>query len=224
MTLPFEPVWRFPGLPRKGFDVFTVKPRALRRREIVDNFHPGLKLLGEDLIERLDPGAAAPLHAHIPRLDWPRDYEPFCTWLALSRKPQGYQDGPQLNLGVHADHVAARLGWDTQSDAFGRFEFLVRRAHLGEQFAELAAEHGLHIRVYAAAPWPQGSRCVFESQDDSDRSFDEVRARGVWWELGLRWDLPAEIDFVTSREMARATHRVFRALLPLYDRLAGHPA
>ena len=28
-----------------------------------------------------------------------------CTWLALSREAHGYQAGPQLNVGVHADHV-----------------------------------------------------------------------------------------------------------------------
>ena len=124
--LLFEPPLRFDGLPADGFRVFGIADREERRRAIVRTFHPGLKILAEDLLERLGPIAAAPLHSHLPRLDWPHGYKPFCTWLALSREAHGYQAGPQLNIGVHADHIAIRLGWDTQANAFGRFEFLAR--------------------------------------------------------------------------------------------------
>ena len=71
-----------------------------------------------------DPRTVRELHAHLPRLDWPRDYQPFCTWLALSHHGQGYLAGPQLNGGVHSSYVAVRLGWDTSQAPFGRFEFL----------------------------------------------------------------------------------------------------
>ena len=111
-----------------------------------------------DLAGRLAAPEDAPLHVHLPRLDWPRGYEPFCTWLALSKESQGYQAGPQLNIGIHADHVAVRLGWDATADAFGRFEFLCRHAGLGNELREAANAADLAFRVYMALPWPDGSK------------------------------------------------------------------
>lgn len=216
----FEQAPKFPGLPEPGFAVFALADRDQRRRAIIAAFHPALKDLADDLLARLNPLAAEPLHAHLPRLDWPREYQPFCTWLALSREIHGYQAGPQLNLGVHADHVAARLGWDTQSDAFGRFEFLCRRGRLANDLAELARAERLAFRVYASAAWPQGSKCVLETVDDPGSSFDEVDRRGVWWELGRRYDLPERLPQVCSAAFGKEVERVFAALLPLYDRLA----
>ena len=220
----FEPEPKFQGLPVGAFPVFEIPDRERRRRAILDSFHPALHDLAQDLLERVGPRAAEPLHAHLPRLDWPKDYQPFCTWLALSRERQGYQAGPQLNVGVHRDHVAIRLGWDTRADSFGRFEFLSRHAGLGEEMARLAAEHGLRFRVYAAASWPQGSRRVFESQDDWAGAFGEVGRRGVWFELGVRYDLPERAGLVGSAELGRQAERVFTTLLPLYDRLASQHA
>lgn len=218
----FEPDPRFGGLPREGFELFLIGNRDERRRRIVEAIHPALTLLGEDLVERLNPRAERPLHAHLPRLDWPRDYQPFCTWLALSRESQGYQAGAQLNVGVHADHVALRLGWDTAADAFGRFEFLCRHGGLGPELARVAQRHDLDLRVYAAAPWPAGSEEVFRSRDDLAGSFAEVRRRGVWWELGRVHALPAALDHVCSPALGREVGELFAALLPCYDRIAGH--
>lgn len=218
----FEPPLRFGGLPAEGFGVFAIRDREERRRAIIRTFHPPLQTLAEDLLERLGPLAAAPLHIHLPRLDWPRGYQPFCTWVALSRAAQGYQAGPQLNVGVHRDHLAIRLGWDTQSPAFGRFEFLSRHGGVGEEMAGLAAEHDLRFRVYAAADWPEGSRKVFESPGDWRGAFEEVARRGVWFELGERRDLPEALPWVGSAAVGTDACRIFKALLPLYDRLAGH--
>jgi hypothetical protein len=220
--LLFEPPLRFQGLPADAWRVFAIPEREERRRAIVRAFHPSLALLGEDLLERLSPLAAAPLHAHLPRLDWPRGYQPFCTWLVVSREAHGYQAGPQLNVGVHADHVAIRLGWDTQATAFGRFEFLSRHGGVGDEMARLAAERNLRFRVYSAAPWPEGSRLVFDSPTEWAKAFDEVARRGVWFELGERRDLPGAAPWVGSQALARDACALFRALLPLYDRLAGH--
>jgi hypothetical protein len=222
--LLFEPPLRFEGLPAEEFRVFEIADRQERRRAIVRAFHPPLQKLSEDLLERLSPLAAAPLHAHLPRLDWPPGYRPFCTWLALSREAHGYQAGPQLNVGVHADHVAIRLGWDTQATSFGRFEFLSRHGRLGEEMAGLAEQHGLQFRVYAAAEWPVGSRLVYDSATDWTGAFDEVARRGVWFELGERRDLPASLPWAGSAELGQDASRIFKALLPLYDRLAGHAA
>src|SRR5258706_151307 len=119
-------------------------------------------------------------------------------WLLLSRLAHGYQAGPQLNVGIHADFVAARLAWDTAADAFGRFEFRCRMAALGEELVETASSSGLAFRVFAAAPWPEGSRCVFTSETDWDAAFVEVARRGVWWELGQRWELPYSFELVGS--------------------------
>jgi hypothetical protein len=221
----FEQAPKFRGLPEEGFDTFAIPDRSTRRRAIIQTIHPALSDLGEDLLAALSPRAVEPLHAHLPRLDWPRDYEPFATWLALSRQTHGYQSGPQLNLGVHADHVAARLGWDTSSDFFGRFEFLSRHGEIGESLLDLAAEEDLRFRVYAAAPWPQGSRCVVETPHDLKLVFAEARERGVWWELGKRYGLPGAKALVCSAEFGREVASVLGALLPAYDRIVGesHP-
>lgn len=218
----FDPPLRFAGLPADGFGVFAIEDRELRRQAIIDAFHPPLQALADDLLERLEPRAAAPLHAHLPRLDWPRGYQPFCTWLALSREAHGYQAGPQLNIGVHPDYVAIRLGWDTQADSFGRFEFLSRHGGVGDEMREVAAAHRVAFRVYAAASWPQGSRLVFQSEADWRGAFDEASRRGVWFELGDRRDLPEALAWATSPALGREACRIFGALLPLYDRLAGH--
>jgi hypothetical protein len=217
MLLPPPP--RFPGFRPEVFEVFGVRDRESRRHAIIEAFHPGLKLLAADVLLRLNDGAGAPFHAHVPRLDWPKGYVPFCTWLSLSRLPHGYQSGPQLNVGIHADFVAARLAWDTSADAFGRFEFRCRMAGLGEALAEAAATSGLAFSVFAAAPWPEGSRCVFTSESEWDEAFAEVKRRGVWWELGRRWDLPASLDLVGTPAWSDAVAEVLLALRPLYERI-----
>jgi hypothetical protein len=217
----FRPPSKFQGLPAEAFEAFGVKERDARRRAIVDGFHPALKLLGEDLLETLGPLTPSPLFAHLPRLDWPQGYQPFCTWLAISHERHGYQNAPQLNVGVHPGYVAVRLAWDTAADAFGRFEFLCRHGGLGESLAEVASSRGCRFRVYAAAPWPEGSRRVFESGTDWQGSFVEVRRRGVWWEVGERFDLPEQGGRVQSPGLGDDTSAVFAAFLPGLDRAAG---
>ncbi len=211
----------FEGLPRDGFDVFSIEEREARRRAIIEQFHPGLEQLGRDLIQRLSGKTSKPLHAHLPRLDWPRGYQPFCTWLALSSLTHGYQAGPQLNVGVHADHVSVRLGWDAGSDQFGRLEFLALRGELGVVLVRLAEEADLRFRVYASARWPQGSRLVFESPSDLAGSFGEVERRGVWWELGRRYELPAAQDLVSQPAFGDEIGAILELLVPIYGRLAG---
>ena len=212
----------FEGLPPEGFDLFAIPGRDERRRAIVAVIHPPLEQLGRDLLRHLSPLAAEPLHAHLPRLDWPRDYQPFATWLALSRETHGYQAGPQLNVGIHAEYVALRFGWDTGADSFGRFEFLCRHGGVGPALAERADAAGLRFRVYAAEPWPVGSRLVFDSPDDLPGSLDQVRRNGVWWEVGRRYDLPEARQLVSSAEFGEEATRLFAGLLPVYDRIAGH--
>jgi hypothetical protein len=217
----FRPGAKFNGLSRRGFEAFGIRNHEERRREIIDAFHPDLGLLAEDLLARLNPQATEPLHHHLPRLDWPRGYQPFCTWLALSREAQGYQSGAQLNIGVHADHVSMRLGWDTSADAFGRFEFLARHGEIGKELVHTAAGLGLSFRVFTTAPWPQGSACVFESPTDIRGSFDEVQRRGVWWEIGRRREVPTELDHICSPDLGQEASTTLGALLPSYDRIAG---
>lgn len=216
----FEDAGRFGGFPGDGYDVFSIPDRARRRRAIIDTFHPALKALGEDLLERLDR-TTKHLHAHLPRLDWPKGYQPFCTWLALSRRTHGYQDGPQLNVGVHADHVAVRLGWDTAADAFGRFEFFCLYGGMGRELTAAARDHDLQFRVYGAAPWPVGSERVFESENDIRSSFAVLSQRGVWWEIGRRFDIAKNQELLGSSEFERHVLEVFRVLLPVHDRIVG---
>jgi hypothetical protein len=221
----FEQPSKFEGLPEEGFETFAIPDRDTRRTAIIHTIHPALTVLGEDLLARLSPLAHEPLHVHLPRLDWPKEYQPFCTWLALSRRTHGYQSGPQLNLGIHADHVTARLGWDTASDFFGRFEFLCRHGEIGEMLLDLAAEEDFRFRIYGAAPWPQGSRCVVETPHDLTLIFREARERGVWWELGRRYGLPGAKPLVCSAAFGRDVAEIFAKLLPAYDRIVGeeHP-
>jgi hypothetical protein len=217
----FRPAPRFEGLPAEAFEAFAIPDREKRRRAILAGFHPALKLLGEDLLEFLTPLTRAPLHAHLPRLDWPAGYQPFCTWLAISHEAHGYQSAPQLNVGVHRDHLAVRLAWDTASAGFGRFEFLCRHGGVGRGLAETAREQGLEFRVYASASWPEGSRRVFESATDWAGSFDEVRRRGVWWEIGARYDLPEAEERIAGSRLVDEAARIFVALLPHLDRVVG---
>ena len=211
----------FTGFPLEGFEVFSIAHREERRRSIVDTFHPSLECLGRLALRRLPKSAAGEFHVHLPQLNWPPGYQPFCTWLALSYEAHGYQDGPQLNLGVHADHVAVRLGWDTRPDSFGRFEFLCRHGGLDAQLVELAATNEMKIRVYAAARWPDGSRSTFETQTDVAGSFDEVARRGVWWEIGRRYELARHGELVASPEFGNEALDLFEALRPLYERIVG---
>jgi hypothetical protein len=217
MLLPPPP--KFPGFAAEDFEVFEIPDREARRRAIIDAFHPGLKLLADDLLLRLNEPGTPEFHAHVPRLDWPKGYVPFCTWLALSKLPHGYQAGPQLNVGIHTDFVAARLAWDTSADAFGRFQFRCKVAGLGETLSEVAEASGLMFRVYAAAPWPEGSRCVFASGGDWDAAFTEVARRGVWWEVGRRWDLPEAGGLVGSPAWSDAVAEVLLALRPLFEKI-----
>lgn len=216
----FDPEQRFTGLPREGFELFSIRPDAERRREIIEQIHPSLQLLAEDLLLVLNEKAGVPLHAHLPRLDWPRGYRPFCTWLALSRESHGYQSGAQLNVGVHAEQVSVRMGWDVAADGFGRFEFLARHGSLGPELAALMEQSDLRYRVYASAPWPTGSRCIFDS-DDLVGSFDRLRETGVWWEVGRRYDLPGSLDHLCSPSFGADALEIFKRLLPIYEHVAG---
>lgn len=217
----FEPQPSFSGLPADGFEVFGLEDREARRRAIIERIHPALSALGADLMDHLQPRAAGKFHAHLPRLDWPRGYQPFCTWLALSSEAHGYQAGPQLNVGVHQDYVVVRLGWDTSAPSFGRFEFLCSVGHLGPTLLKLASPDDLLFRVYAAERWPQGSRVVLETADDLAATFREVKRRGVWWELGRVFPLAQHRELLSSPEFGNECRRIFDALLPVYERIEG---
>jgi hypothetical protein len=217
----FEPPRRFQGLPEESFRLFTIPSREQRRRRIIATIHPALRDLGHDLIERLGAQAVRPLRPHLPRLDWPSNYQPFCTWLALSEREHGYLAGPQLNVGVHSNYVAVRLGWDTSADAFGRFEFLCRHSDLGEELVELACAADLRFATYAAVAWPEGSHRVFHSDHDLAGSLDEVARRGVWWELGHRYDMPGARELACSEALGTEAATILERLLPVYERAAG---
>ncbi len=211
----------FSGFPAAGFDVFSIAHREERRHAIIDAFHPSPEAFGRLAIRRLPTSTAGELHLHLPQLNWPPGYQPFCTWLALSYEAQGYQDGPQLNLGIHADHVAVRLGWDTRPDSFGRFEFLCRHGGLDRHLIELVESQRMKIRVYASVRWPQGSHLTFETETDVSGSFDEVARRGVWWEIGRRYDASEHAAFLASPEFGHEALELFEVLLPLYERIVG---
>jgi uncharacterized protein YktB (UPF0637 family) len=214
---------QFSGLPVHQLDVLDISDIEQRRQAIIEVFHPPLQALGEELLDILQPSAGTDLHLFQPRLNWPRSYKPFCTWLAISRETQGYQSCGQLNVGVHRDHVAVRLGFDTSVPAYGRFEFLCRFHGLGDRLKELATAHTLEFRVYAAAPWPEGSRMVFDSDHDLTGAFEDVRLHGVWFEIGRRYELPNHADLVGDRRFLEKVVEVFEPLMPVYLEAAGRP-
>jgi len=214
---------RFEGLPLTRLDVFEIPDIDLRRKAIIDLYHPPLLALGNDLLPRLQPLAETDLHIFQPRLNWPRSYKPFCTWMAISREKQGYQACGQLNVGVHRDYVAVRLGWDASVPSYGRFEFLCHYRGIGDLLRQTAMEHDLQFRVYSAAPWPVGSELVFVSKTDLDGAFADVRRHGVWFEIGRRYDLPLHQDLIASPAFGEQVAEVFESLMPVYLRAAGRP-
>ncbi|MBD3868116.1 MAG: DUF1054 family protein [Acidobacteria bacterium] len=214
---------RFEGLPLTRLDVFDIPDVDLRRQAIIEVFHPPLLALGNDLLPRLQPLAGTDLHIFQPRLNWPRSYKPFCTWMAISREKQGYQACGQLNVGAHRDYVAVRLGWDASVPSYGRFEFLSRYRGIGDLLQTTAREHDLQFRVYSAAPWPVGSELEFVSKTDLDGAFAEVRRHGVWFEIGRRYDLPLHEKLVASPAFGDHVAQVFESLMPVYLRAAGRP-
>lgn len=221
MNVEAEP--RFDGLPLGRRDVFDIPDVDLRRQAIIDVFHPPLLALGNDLVPRLQTLAGTELYIFQPRLNWPPSYQPFCTWLAISREKQGYQACGQLNIGMHRDYVAVRLGWDASVPSFGRFEFLCRYRGIGDMLRSAAEAHDLQFRVYVATPWPVGSEMVYVSQTDLDGAFADVRRHGVWFEIGRRYDLPLHEKLVESAAFGEHVARVFESLMPVYLRAAGRP-
>ena len=109
---------RFEGLPREGFELFAEPSRERRRRAILETIHPPLQRLGDYLVRRLRAAAGAPLHTHLPQLNWPPGYQPFCTWLTLSFEAQGYQEDAQLNIGVWLPDWAGPADWETADIRF----------------------------------------------------------------------------------------------------------
>ncbi len=213
----------FSGLPTHRLDVLDIPDTDRRRQAIIEVFHPPLRALGEELLPRLVSAGGTGLHLFQPRLNWPRSYQPFCTWLVISRETQGYQACGQLNIGIHRDHASVRLGFDTSVAAYGRFEFLCRFHGVGERLVRLAADGDLRFRVYAAVDWPEGSRLVFTSDHDLDGAFDDVRMHGVWFEIGRRYDLPAREALVGSRDFLEEAGEVLELLIPVYLEAAGRP-
>jgi len=214
---------RFEGLPLTRLAVFDIPDVDLRRQAIIDVFHPPLLALGSELLPRLQPLAETELHILQPRLNWPRSYKPFCTWMAISREKQGYQACGQLNVGMHRDYVAVRLGWDASVPSFGRFEFLCRYRGIGDLLRSTAEEHDLQFRVYGAAPWPVGSELVYVSKKDLAGAFADVRRHGVWFEIGRRYDIPLHEKLLASPAFGDQAAEVFESLMPVYLRAAGRP-
>jgi hypothetical protein len=144
----FRPAARFQGLPASGFAAFDVRDRDARRQAIIDAFHPALKLLGEDLVEDLGEPA---LHPPLPRLGWPKGYQPFFTWLALSRQAHALPGSRAAQRRRAPRPRGLRLGWDASADSFGRFEFLSRTPTWARRWPRWRPRRGFLFRVYAAA-------------------------------------------------------------------------
>ena len=84
----------------------------------------------------------------------------------------------------------------------------------GRRLHRTVGEENLKIRVYAAAPWPEGSREVFVSAEDLAGSFEAVRRNGVWWEIGLKLPCREKSKTIGSAVLGEEVERVFQALLP----------
>jgi hypothetical protein len=215
-------LFRFPGLAPEDFSCFRVTDRHRRREEILRLLHPKLSLLGEEILSDFRRRGIEGLHSHLPLLNWPPGYEPFCTWLALSTQPHRYQQLAQLNVGVHEPYVSVRLGFDTAGETFGRFLFLMSHGDLARVLARVAVPAGLRCRVYRKAPWPEGARAIFDSGDDFLRGVKAAeREGGNWFEVGkifTRQDHAAEL---ASPEFAATATGILLTLYPVFRRLAG---
>ena len=215
-------VYRFPGFEPGDFETFRIRDRHHRREEILRLLHPKLKALGADLLSDFRYRGIEVLHPHLPQLNWPPGYEPFCTWLALSAHPHRYQQLAQLNVGVHEPYVAVRLGFDTAGEAFGRFLFLMSHGDLPGVLDRIAAPAGLRCRVYRQTPWPEGSRVIFDSGEAFLRGVKAAeRENGNWFEVGrvfTRQDHGGELE---QPEFAATAAGILLDLYPVFRRLAG---
>jgi len=218
MVTPF----RFPGFVAEDFLPFRIHDAAARREAILERLHPKLTALAEDILADFRRRGIEGLYPHLPQLNWPPGYEPFCTWLALSAQPHRYQRLAQLNVGVHDPFVAIRLGFDTSGETFGRFLFLMSHGDLQEVLRRIAIPAGLRCRAYCRAPWPEGSRAVFDSGEDFLEGVKAAEREGAnWFEVGrifAREDHTAELS---SPEFAATAAGILLLLYPVFRRLAG---
>ncbi len=221
-SFPMAAPFRFPGFAREDFETFRIADHHRRREEIIRLIHPKLALLGEDLLADFQSRGIEGLHPHLPLLNWPPRYKPFCTWLAISTQPHGYRQMAQLNVGVHEPYVSVRLGFDTAGEAFGRLLFLMSHGDLAQVLRSIAAPAGLRCRVYTPAPWPEGSRAIFDSGDDFLRGVRAAEQEGGnWFEVGrifTRQDHGAEL---ARPEFAATAAEILVTLYPVFRRLTG---
>jgi hypothetical protein len=214
--------YRFPGFAPEDFRVFHIPDRADRRQEILRVFHPKLAALGEDILADFRRRGIEGLHPHLPHLNWPPGYQPFCTWLALSTQPHRYQDMAQLNVGVHEPFVSVRLGFDTSGSAFGRFLFLMTHGDLPATLERVVVPAGLRCRVYRRVPWPEGSRALFDTGHDflqGIRAAEEGKAD--WLEIGKVLTRESAGEELARPEFAATATSVLLTLYPVFRRLAG---
>jgi uncharacterized protein DUF1054 len=218
MAAPF----RFPGFTQEDFTVFQIPERARRREEIIRLIHPKLGALGEDILADFRKRGIEGLHPHLPHLNWPPSYQPFCTWLALSTQSHRYQDLAQLNVGVHTPFVAVRLGFDTSGFAFGRLLFLMSHGDLKEVLTRIAVPAGLRCRVYRRVSWPEGARALYDSGDDFLKGVQIAEKEGAhWFEVGRIFPRESSEEILSSPEFAAAAAQILLTLYPLFRRLAG---
>ena len=218
MAAPF----RFSGFTDDDFTVFRIPERARRREEIIRLIHPKLAALGEDILADFRRRGIEGLYPHLPQLNWPPGYQPFCTWLALSTQSHRYQDLAQLNVGVHEPFVAVRLGFDTSGFAFGRLLFLMSHGDLKEVLARIAVPAGLRCRVYRRVSWPEGSKTLFDSGEDFLQAVQIAEKEGAhWFEVGKTFPRESSHELLTSSEFAAAAAQILLTLYPIFRRLAG---
>ncbi len=214
--------YRFPGFLPEDFLPFRIRERSRRREEILARLHPKLEALGSDILADFRSRGIEGLYPHLPQLNWPRGYEPFCTWLAISTQPHRYQHLAQLNVGVHAPYVTVRLGFDTAGEIFGRFLFLMSHGDLPEVLARIAVPAGLRCRAYRKAPWPEGARAVFDSGDDFLAGVKAAEREGAnWFEVGRIFTRDGHTDELSKPEFAEAAAAILLVLYPVFRRLAG---
>ncbi|HEV8377014.1 MAG TPA: DUF1054 family protein [Candidatus Polarisedimenticolia bacterium] len=214
--------FRFPGFAREDFTVFSDPDRSRRREAILRVLHPKLAALGEDILADFRRRGIEGLHPHLPQLNWPPGYQPFCTWLALSSHSHRYQELAQLNVGVHEAFVAVRLGFDTSGFAFGRLLFLISHGDIREVLARVAIPAGLRCRVYRRAPWPEGSRAIFDSGEDFLEGVQVAeREGGHWFEVGKTFTKEGAHEELSRSDFASTAAAILLALYPVFRRFSG---
>lgn len=87
------------------FEIFDLPDLDSRMGAIRENLQPKFHLMGQYLIEQLQPSFKNQLYLHIAKHARRKVNPPKDTWLAISSNKRGYKKHPHLEVGLFDDRV-----------------------------------------------------------------------------------------------------------------------